>query len=417
MENSKQMPITGSKEYDPEAPSIIPWVQPKWKRSVTKSDDVQPVLLKETTTDTCGVCRQHESRYTCPRCDMAYCSVACYKKHDASGTSCTESFYRDRVSTVLHLESKEQARSMNKIISRSHQIMNEEGECDEQEIPEDELMRLAEALEGGTIKDEDVDRLLTPEMRMSLERAIKSGELNGIVQPWHPWWMPDFSTVDDEEAVKVRPTLDERLLKVPHFNLLRPGVPLPSLTYNVVDLLYSIALTLRLYHGAENAIAVSEQASTTFVKTSAVLRDDSRHSSVAEALMACTTSSGGGNGHWTILARDVVYLCGSSRHLSHALLDATDILKAETKFMKEQNDTKNASKLRRMKKKLDFYLSWSREATLPSELENQIKTWIKDWKIDPESDSLWLPGTGYERQRAPIATGSLVTEESIKKRI
>lgn len=36
-------------------------------------------------------CQQHWSQYVCPRCNLRYCSLDCYKKH---GSRCTESFYR-----------------------------------------------------------------------------------------------------------------------------------------------------------------------------------------------------------------------------------------------------------------------------------------------------------------------------------
>lgn len=36
-------------------------------------------------------CLRQYARYTCPRCNLAYCSLPCYKQH---GEQCTESFYR-----------------------------------------------------------------------------------------------------------------------------------------------------------------------------------------------------------------------------------------------------------------------------------------------------------------------------------
>ncbi|KAK6002388.1 hypothetical protein QM012_002026 [Aureobasidium pullulans] len=29
----------------------------------------------------CGVCRQNESKYKCPSCQLRYCSIACFKQH------------------------------------------------------------------------------------------------------------------------------------------------------------------------------------------------------------------------------------------------------------------------------------------------------------------------------------------------
>lgn len=42
----------------------------------------------------CGVCRENDSQYTCPRCNCRYCSLGCFQKH---GARCTESFYKEQV--------------------------------------------------------------------------------------------------------------------------------------------------------------------------------------------------------------------------------------------------------------------------------------------------------------------------------
>ena len=36
-------------------------------------------------------CQKNFSKYTCPRCNLQYCCLDCYKKH---GDRCTEGFYR-----------------------------------------------------------------------------------------------------------------------------------------------------------------------------------------------------------------------------------------------------------------------------------------------------------------------------------
>jgi hypothetical protein len=392
------------------AQSIIPLVQPKWKRSIQKIDDIQPSALissQESNDEVCQVCRSKQSRYTCPRCQMPYCCVACYKDHDGTD-GCTEAFYKDRVSTVLHYEAKEQSQSMQRILSRSHPHMQQEEEV---EVSQEELWRLAEALENDTVTDEDADELLTPEMRLAFERAVKNGELNELIDPWHPWWMPELVSSSPEEQLPsnttTQVTLDDRLLQIPSFSTFRSG-PLPDLTYNVVDLLYSVAMSLRLYHGVDNAVAASTDACQTLIQSCAVLRSDARHGSIAEALMACTAASQerpeSNTAHWTVLAQDVIYLCSSRRHVSHALLEAIDILKAATKEIRSQGNADDAAHMRRMRKKLEYYLSWSREANLPAaELENEIRAWIEEWNGSNEQvadmDTLLLPKAIEQRQR------------------
>lgn len=408
------------------AQSIIPLVQLKWKRSIQKTDDIQPSPLissQESNDEICQVCRSKQSRYTCPRCQMPYCCVACYKDHGGTD-GCTEAFYKDRVSTVLHYEAKEQSQSMQQILSRSHPHMIMSNDEQQQEVAQEELWRLAEALENDTVKDEDADKLLTPEMRLAFERAVKNGELNELIYPWHPWWIPELVSSSEEllpcNTDTQEVTLDDRLLKIPSFSTFRSG-PLPELTYNVVDLLYNVAMSLRLYHGVDNAVAASTDAFQTLIQSCAVLRNDARHGSVAEALMACTAASRdcpeSSTAHWTVLAQDVIYLCSSRRHVSHALLEAIDILKAATKEIKSQGNADDAAHMRRTRKKLEYYLSWSREANLPAaELENEIRAWIEEWNGSNEQeadiDTLLLPKANEPRQRRP---GEKLTSETALK--
>eukprot|EP00434_Breviolum_minutum_P015830 symbB.v1.2.013946.t1/scaffold1003.1/size206925/6 len=46
----------------------------------------------------CTVCVRTEARYTCPRCQTAYCSLECYQAHSGK---CTESFYKSQVEEEL----------------------------------------------------------------------------------------------------------------------------------------------------------------------------------------------------------------------------------------------------------------------------------------------------------------------------
>jgi hypothetical protein len=103
--------------------------------------------------------------------------------------------------------------------------------------------------------------------------------------------------------------------------------------------------------------------------------------------------------------------------MSHGFLEATDIVNAASKALKEQGQVENASRMRRMRKKFEFYLSWSQEAILPDDLEDEIKTWIADWKgvNEPESDILWLPTPDNQRRDRSITiegadSESLLTE-------
>ena len=195
--------------------------------------------------------------------------------------------------------------------------------------------------------------------------------------------------------------LDERLLKIPPFSSLRKG-PSPQLAYNLLDILYSIAWTLRLYHGLHNATSHAPvEAVETLLSSSHVLSQDARYTTLEEVLGASTTlstqlfhhSSGGCNTHWTVLTQDVAFLAQFNRHVARALLEAIDILRsALAQFQKQQHQKQKQQSLtndevmeqkttvvkwKQSKKKLEFYLSWSWEHADLYELGERIYSWME----------------------------------------
>ncbi|OAQ28554.1 hypothetical protein K457DRAFT_558625 [Linnemannia elongata AG-77] len=50
-------------------------------------------------THPCGICKVQPFKYICPRCNLRYCSLTCYK--DQSHVQCTESFYKSSVMDEL----------------------------------------------------------------------------------------------------------------------------------------------------------------------------------------------------------------------------------------------------------------------------------------------------------------------------
>lgn len=350
--------------------SIRPDVEPSCTRS-TQLNDLRATSSSGTGVS-CLVCQLNEARYTCPKCKVVYCSLSCYKDHDEN---CSESFFRDRVNNVIAQEQREGSNKMLSILSRVRQDLEEEDEASE-----DELWILAEALEKGCLNDKEVERLLTPDMKSSFDHAIKTGQLSGAIQRWHPWWIPNFAIdlkTEDHQYISRQATLDDRLLAIPRFSNLRPGSnPTTQLSFNMIDLLYSAAWTLRQYHGVENAEHVCVEASLCFIQFSRVLRDDFRFHSVAESLVACTNTKA--SIHWTVLAKDVSRLW-NRRNMAHALMDVAVLLKAASKEL----DGEHASQMRKWRKKVEFYISWSLDASLPP-IGDEIDSWINDWSSQEE---------------------------------
>jgi hypothetical protein len=415
----------------------VPLVVPlsKWQRSERSSQDANPVLITEVVAkdDTasssaeddktplaCAVCLQHECRYHCPRCQLPYCSVECYRNHtttsndSSTASDCTEAFYKNRVSSILQLEAKEQQVATRKILNRQYE---------EQELSEEELYDVLLALEQHDENPSEVQSMLSPSLRAAFENALHSGQLQELVlEQWHPWWRPELVTkeeTNDDDVFDNDQTLDERLLRITQFHSLRKG-PRPNLLYNLIEILYRTVWTLRLYHGSRNAIHLAVEATRT-LSASTVLAEDARYTTLEEALIQCTAAStrlcpSGCNTPWTTLAQDVALLTTNSRQVVRALLEAMDLVKTAISALKkesEEDNRKEVSNLRRVRKKLEFFMSWSREATeIDESVGEEIHEWIDQWKNtdgDDGLDDLVLHGAGASQQkRAPAKSQTVI---------
>lgn len=419
--------------------SLIPIVHPRWKRTVVTVTDSVKGNAKGTTRRardvdddvppiTCQICfivdesynkKEKEcivANYKCPKCSIPYCSVACYQRH---GATCTESFYRARVTQEMDLRQKEDHdadekstssnNQIHRILNRVHkqqqqeqqQLYNEpfqdhDTDDDDNMISTAELERLQDALDRG----EGHDIQLSPELQAAFERDIQSGNLNHIVKSWHPWWRPlfhvdvdaaandnlvdDCDDSDNDDIGIDAMDLDEQILQIPPLSQFIHSPP-PDLSFNLVSILYAISQTLILFGGPVPARCV--EAAETMIVLSPVLSHDERYHSLPQVLMALQEQSKHDNHHHHSKScnytDDIAQLLSNPRHVAHALLDGIHIFRHVTKtntLTKEER-----VHFKKIRKKLEFYLSWSRGGggLDMRDLATEIRTWQQDWALLP----------------------------------
>lgn len=416
----------------------------KFEHFRVSTRDAPPVLLGDSNQNNanatkipCVVCHDHVARYTCPRCETPYCSIACYQAHNdnnAGDSSCTEGFYQERVQSVVQLEQKAKAKDTLDILNRTHnansilsqeQILFEDEDDDDDGVDTTDLLELLSVLEqteegeGGSSDGDKqwkhISSLLaqSPKLKAAFEAAVQAGDLQKLVlKSWDPWWRPIIATSTAAEVPlqpKLRgPTLDERLLKVKPLEALLPKgrMQIPNLTYNLLDVLYSVVLSFRLYHGVDNVLASDEtavEAALTMAQESLVLSQDARYECLEEALMTKVNGVAVKDKtdlpHWTLVVEDVALLVKNQRYFGRAILEALDIFKAAIASLKkcsQQEPTTQSpdiADLRRKRKKLEFYLSWSQHpgAAIEPRLSDEIRAWADRWKMEttqpPTNDS------------------------------
>ncbi|KAG9307782.1 hypothetical protein G9A89_023347 [Geosiphon pyriformis] len=169
----------------------------------------------------CGICKIQFSRYICPRCNLLYCSLGCYK-HD-NHLNCTEMFYKNNI--IEEIKNKEvddfQKRRMFEILQKFEQRGDEltaetaimegiENENNDQDIAE-----RFEHLDIENASFETIWSQLTSLEREKMEREFeqisltgKLGDLGTVlveeVQLWKPWWEENQNYESDIRSSKVQ---------------------------------------------------------------------------------------------------------------------------------------------------------------------------------------------------------------------
>lgn len=446
---------------------IIPLLSARrgWKAAERVSEDVPPLLIESekggevpstngtdltleargstASLSTCSVCQEHQSRYTCPRCQTPYCSVGCYRNHtkstsaigigNESATSpCSEAFYKNRVSSILDLEAREQKDRTQRLLNEHYQqtISQEYGDDEETDLS-DQLYEMLQMLDERKVDDlsqEEIMMMMPPQLRAQFQRDVQEGKLQDLfLERWHPWWRRHFvnrlegsnnGTDDTNGAISSNNTLDERLLRVLQSAAIsEKKQSSPNLLFHLIDILYSFCWTLRLYHGLPNVLGtkpsthgdkridgddMAVDAAATFLQHSAVLNKDARYTSLEQVISECTTLSTkvfphGCNAEWEVLVEDCALILVSHRLVGRALLEANDLLKAAIQYLKTKEDPSAADqesrkdsilRLRQLRKKLDFFLTWSQRQQAKSVfgdvIKNDLMDWVRSWKSAAE---------------------------------
>ncbi|KAK9819066.1 hypothetical protein WJX81_008455 [Elliptochloris bilobata] len=241
------------------------------------------------TQGVCRVCLKQFARYTCPRCNLRYCSLPCYQKH---GPRCTESFYREHVETDLRdtNASADERQCMLDILHRVQQQQDAQGggsasgddsQDDAEEAPcelsEQTLAKLLLRAEAGEGELEVAPGDLTTEERSAFERAVAAGALRGMLAPWQPWWLAadagclalsaDGTALVHEaagEGLAAAPIEDAPppppAEPLPRLSALTPRAPSPLLRWQLPQLLYAYCAVMRLFNGDYRADALEAAA-------------------------------------------------------------------------------------------------------------------------------------------------------------
>ncbi|KAI7950995.1 hypothetical protein MJO29_009669 [Puccinia striiformis f. sp. tritici] len=160
--------------------------------------------INQANQDTikCLVCQINFAKYTCPNCNLRYCTVNCFKSQ--SHSACSESFYKNALLEDIQSEQSttkdgrptqsqlEILEILKKLESSGLSFSEEEEEEEEEEsldLTEEQLDKLSK---------EELLRFLTAEQIQEFDRKVSNNELDSefieatINSQCHdPWWLTE----------------------------------------------------------------------------------------------------------------------------------------------------------------------------------------------------------------------------------
>ncbi|XP_066108094.1 zinc finger HIT domain-containing protein 2 [Saccopteryx bilineata] len=344
----------------------------------------------------CGFCPAGEvqpARYTCPRCNVPYCSLRCYRAH---GT-CAEDFYRDQVLGELRGRSA----SPSRLASALRRLRQQR---DTEEELEDAGLRPGPA-PGGLL---GLWEQLAPAEKAAFEQLLSRGEAGRLLPPWRPWWwgrgaeprlLEELDDTPGGEAAELdpapartppdpmkdaaaaeSPASEEMALgdtpgactpavptRIPTLASLSRGRTSPLIRFQLPNVLFSYAHTLALYHGGDDALLSDFCA--TLLGVSGALGAQQIFASAEEALQAAAQVLEAGEhppgplGTRGAMREAALILLGEgpANQKGYTLAALGHLVQTLGRARKQAETTEERDDLYRARKKCQFLMAWTNE--------------------------------------------------------
>ncbi|KAL5284871.1 ZNHIT2 family protein [Megaselia abdita] len=205
--------------------------------------------------ENCKICNKNKSKYSCPKCNLLYCSLDCYKNE--SHSECTEEFYKKNIQEELSLRSIEDANSADKkkIYEILNRVNNEDflydGEDDIEDIDSDDDVDedISVRLQGIDINDsEELWKQLTEEERQVFQNLVNNGDILNLIPEFIPWWEQKKKIIEVGKSESTE-QLPEILKTIPDFDKLTTKPVSPCLHFNTCNILGSYTTLVRYFNG------------------------------------------------------------------------------------------------------------------------------------------------------------------------
>lgn len=226
---------------------------------------------KDAKNSLCTICNENPQQYTCPKCNISYCSLNCYKseKHEA----CSELFYKNWVEMEMKMRNynPENKKKMLEILERLkreteepniiEKILNDEEDCEELDSDDEDGPSLEERIANIDLNNADeLWSSLTNSERQEFEAIIQSNNFDKILPEWIPWWeqCDQGKLVREVGEVPEYEKLCPSLISVPDMN--NQMKVSPCVHFNLINVLCSYAyIVLHFYGDHSNSSKLASQ--------------------------------------------------------------------------------------------------------------------------------------------------------------
>ncbi|XP_031638610.1 zinc finger HIT domain-containing protein 2-like [Contarinia nasturtii] len=237
-------------------------------------------MITMSSNKLCQICSKGTQKYNCPRCNLSYCSVECYKS--PSHLKCSEEFYKECVLEEMSAESKmkkatgrssgdEDVKKMYEMLKRVESQQQDESDFehsdDDEPLDSDDDEDSADAgdlskrLEGIDLNDADaIWSKLTESERQEFNQIVQSEDVTSLLPTFNAWWENKIKRKlvtelngdenDEVETIVDHPQIVESIVD---FARISTKTPASCVLNNLINVLAAYASMVRYFYGEYNS--------------------------------------------------------------------------------------------------------------------------------------------------------------------
>ncbi|XP_018577083.1 zinc finger HIT domain-containing protein 2 [Anoplophora glabripennis] len=356
--------------------------------------------VEDNVANICKICHDVFAKYCCPKCNIPYCSLNCYRAN--IHLQCSEYFYKDNILEDISLNSSDdEKKKMLELLQKTYandrlsntfnNAIDENsnlGDLEKLDSDDDDSYEdIAERLSGVNLDDADEvwDRL-TEDERQEFVAFLRSEDVTKLIPMWQPWWLfykevTDKDITNSESFLKNCPTICD----IKDITQITTKPPSECVKYNLINIITAYVFTARYFNGEHSDFV--EEAVSCITSLSLALKVAQNfvdfETAVKSVEQECINSS------WIVTDKDNFETmrddlhkilrgpskCENTFYLICALCDVRNLLTQSLK-PSQGNKTSNFSKkfskeqlpstklettdIKKWRRKLDYYLSYTK---------------------------------------------------------